>query len=63
MEQMLFRASEVSKALDIGKSKAYELMASGELETVRIGRSVRATAGGIRKFIERLRSADDGAEI
>ncbi len=38
MEILLLTAPEVARTLSLGRSKAYELMASGELPVVRIGR-------------------------
>ena len=52
MDQLLLRAEEVSKALNIGRSKAYEMMAGGELPIVRIGRSVRVPAKALEEWIE-----------
>jgi excisionase family DNA binding protein len=54
MEQaLLISITDAAKALGIGRSKAYELIAEGRLETVTIGRrrlvrtdSVRALALG-----------------
>lgn len=54
MEQVLCSIPEAAKALGLGRSKAYELIAEGRLETVTIGRrrlvriaSVRALALGM----------------
>lgn len=52
MEVLLLKAPEVARALGLGRSKAYEMMASGELPVVRIGRSVRVSADGLRRWIE-----------
>ncbi len=52
MEQLLLRADEVAKALGLGRSKTYELMNSGRLPVVRIGRSVRVPASALRHWIE-----------
>ena len=41
MEQLLLKAREIAEALGVGRSKTYELMQTGALPTVRIGRSVR----------------------
>jgi excisionase family DNA binding protein len=43
MDQLLMRAEEVARALGLGRSKVYEMMQSGELPVVRIGRSVRVS--------------------
>ncbi len=52
MDQILLRAEEVASALSIGRSKAYEMIASGELPVVRIGRSVRGSAEALREWVE-----------
>ncbi len=49
---LLLRAKEIAKALSISKAKAYELMASGELPTIRIGRAVRVPAAQLETWIE-----------
>ena len=51
MDQLLLNAKEVADVLGIGRSKSYELMASGEIPVVRIGSAVRATAAGLRKYV------------
>lgn len=51
MDQLLLRAEEVAEALNIGRSKAYEMMATGQLPVVHIGKSVRATAEGLRDYV------------
>ena len=40
-ENWLLRADEVAEALGIGRTKTNEMLASGELPVVRIGRAVR----------------------
>jgi excisionase family DNA binding protein len=40
--------------LGIGKTKLYELLASGELEAIRIGRRTLILQASIEAFIERL---------
>lgn len=41
--------------LDIGKTKLYELIAEGELETIRIGRRTLVMQASIDALILRLR--------
>ncbi len=52
---LLLSVEEVARALRLGRSKTYELIASGELETVHIGRSVRVPVDAIERFVEDLR--------
>jgi len=51
----LLSVEEVARALRLGRSKTYELIASGELETVLIGRSVRVPVDAIERFVDGLR--------
>jgi excisionase family DNA binding protein len=52
LEQRLLKAEEVARRLAIGKATAYMLMASGELPTVRIGKSVRVSERILNSWIE-----------
>ncbi|MGH9023716.1 MAG: helix-turn-helix domain-containing protein [Acidimicrobiia bacterium] len=46
---------EAARALGLGRSKIYELIAAGELETVHIGRAARVPVDALEVFITRLR--------
>ena len=52
----LYSIPEACEALGgIGRSKVYDLIASGELSSLRVGRRRLVTAGAVREFIaERL---------
>ena len=41
MEPLLLRVHETAKAIGLGRSKTYELVSSGVIPSVRVGRSVR----------------------
>ena len=47
----LLKAAEVGERLGLGRSKTYELMAEGQIPTVRIGRAVRVPEGGLEAWI------------
>lgn len=53
----LLRASEVARLLGIGKTKTNEMLASGELPVVRIGRAVRVPRDLLQAWIEERTSA------
>jgi excisionase family DNA binding protein len=55
MERLLLTVEEAADRLSIGRTKAYELMASGELESVTIGRCRRIPVDALRPFVEALR--------
>ncbi len=52
---LLLSVEQVARALGIGRSKTYELIAAGELETVHIGRSVRVPVDAVERFVDGLR--------
>jgi excisionase family DNA binding protein len=48
---MLLRTTEVGKVLGLGRSTIFELLAAGELPTVRIGRAVRVPRQALEDWI------------
>ncbi len=53
----LLRAEEVAARIGQGRTTVYALIKSGELESVKIGRSRRVTDGALIRYIERLEAA------
>jgi excisionase family DNA binding protein len=54
----LLKAFEVAKILGLGRTKVYEMMASGELPVVRIGTAVRVPRQALLDWInERTQEA------
>ena len=51
-ERLLLKAPEVARRLGLARSTVYEMMASGEIMTVRKGRAVRVPVHAIEKWIE-----------
>lgn len=49
--RILLRATEVAAMLGIGRATVYELMASGAIPTVRIGRSVRVPQEALNRWV------------
>ena len=52
--QLLVNVREAAALLGVGRTTAYELIASGELEVVHIGRSTRVPVTSIEDYVERL---------
>jgi excisionase family DNA binding protein len=52
VDRLLLRPAEAAEAIGIGRSKIYELLASGELPSIRIGGSVRVPVDALRVWIE-----------
>ncbi len=58
MDQLLLRAEQVARALGLGRSKTYELMAAGQLPVVRIGRSVRVPREALEEWVRQQTVTD-----
>jgi excisionase family DNA binding protein len=54
---LLYSPERAAERLELGRSKVYELMRSGELESFTIGRARRIPADALHAYIERLRAA------
>jgi excisionase family DNA binding protein len=52
MEKFLLRPREVAATLGLGRSKTYELIAKGDIPSIRIGKAVRVPADRLREWIE-----------
>ena len=60
-ERLLLRIEEAACRLGISRSTAYQLVATGQLPVVKIGRATRVPAAALRLFIEeRLAAAERG---
>jgi excisionase family DNA binding protein len=49
-DRLLYRVKEAAWKLDVSTSQAYNLINRGELEAVRVGRSVRVPARALEKI-------------
>jgi len=54
MERLLLTAEEAAELLNIGRCKVYDLMRTGELESIKIGRLRRIPVDNIRRFADKL---------
>lgn len=51
-EHEYLKVPEVAKVLRIARSRAYELVAEGEIPAVKIGRSVRVSRKDLDRWLE-----------
>jgi excisionase family DNA binding protein len=56
-EPLLYTIPEAATALRVSRTKLYELLDSGEIESIHIGRSRKIPAEALRTYIDRLRRA------
>ena len=57
VEKLLYRPSTAAQILDMSSSMVYKLVAQGELEGRKVGRSLRIPADALRRFIEGAEAA------
>ncbi len=55
MDKLLLTPVEAARALGIGRSKVYELLSSGALDSVRIGSCRRVPADALHSLLVELR--------
>ncbi len=55
LSPLLLTPEEVSSALSICRTKVYELIRTGQLESVQIGSSRRIPVDAVGEYVERLR--------
>lgn len=60
MEKLMLRLPEASSVSGLSRTKLYELMASGELESVKVGRRRLVPAEALAAYVERLRTQRSG---
>ena len=56
-DKLLYRIPEVAEALNVSRSKVYELLKAGELRSVHIDRTRLVRAEDLRAFVESLAAA------
>ena len=52
-DKLVYRVVEAAEALGVSRAKTYELIAVGEIPSVRIGGCVRVPVNALREWIER----------
>jgi excisionase family DNA binding protein len=59
MGKLVLKPAEAAEVLGIGRTKLFELLASGALESVRIGHCRRVPLDAVEAFLARLRNEQD----
>lgn len=54
MNPLLLKPDEAARVLGISRSRYYELIAAGEIKTVKIGASRRVTPEALAEYVARL---------
>lgn len=56
VEPLCLRVNDAARMIGVGRTKLYELISSGELETVKIGKATRITTASLHRLVERHRA-------
>ena len=56
IEPICVRVNDAARMIGVGRTKLYELIATGELETVKIGKATRITTDSLHRLVERHRA-------
>jgi excisionase family DNA binding protein len=51
------RVNDAARMIGVGRTKLYALIAAGEIETVKLGKSTRITTASLHDLIRRQREA------
>jgi excisionase family DNA binding protein len=57
-QRLLLRIPEVMAMLGLGRTKIYQLIATGELPVVRVGRAVRISRAALDEWVEERQQQD-----
>ena len=56
VEPICVRVNDAARMIGVGRTKLYELISSGELEAIKIGKATRVTTASLHKLVERHRA-------
>jgi excisionase family DNA binding protein len=63
MDKLLLKPVEAAHVLGIGRTKLFELLASGELESVQIGHSRRVPRDALDDYLAHLRAEQSHSNV
>ena len=52
MDKLLLKISEAGEMIGVGRSRMYEMVYTGEIPSIRIGKSIRIPVDALRKWVE-----------
>ena len=55
VEPICVRVNDAARMIGVGRTKLYELISNGELETVKIGKATRVTISSLHELVRQMR--------
>ena len=56
VEPICVRVNDAARMIGVGRTKLSELISSGELESIKIGKATRITTASLHRLVERHRA-------
>ena len=53
VEPICVKVNDAARMIGIGRTKLYELIAAGEVDVVKLGKSTRVTTASLRELIQK----------
>ena len=57
-EPICVKVNEAARMIGVGRTKLYELIATKQIEVVKLGKSTRVTTASLRALVTRLRALE-----
>ena len=54
-DQICVRVNDAARMIGVGRTKLYELIAAGEVETIKLGKATRITTASLHDLVRRRR--------
>lgn len=58
VEPICVKVNDAARMIGVGRTKLYELIASGEIEAIKLGKSTRITTASLYELIMRQREPE-----
>ena len=58
VEPICVRINDAARMIGVGRTKLYELIADGEVETVKLGKSTRVITASLHRLVMRQRGPE-----
>ena len=58
VEPICVKINDAARMIGVGRTKLYELIASGEIEAIKLGKSTRITTTSLHKLVRRQREPE-----
>ena len=55
VEPICVKVNEAARMIGVGRTKLYEMIATGDVEAIKLGKSTRITTASLKKLVMRQR--------